>query len=228
MSPRRDVPAAPPPTGLPPADPTPGWALATSLTAPVAMIGGWTLAAALQESFDPVRSTISELAAGSSAHPGVMTAGLLLTGLAHLGTASGLRAAAPAGRMLLALGGLGTAAVAMLPVDRFPVPHTVAATVGFCALAAWPAAAMRRRSRGRRAGGGEGAGVVPGALTPVVAGGATVVLAGLLGWFFVELRGLTPDDGALTGLAERAVAGAQSLWPLVVVVALRAGRSPAR
>lgn len=215
MSPRRAEPVDHAP---------PGWVLATALTAPVAMIGGWTLAAALQDGFDPVRETISELAAGTSAHPWVMTTGLLLTGLAHLGTASGLRAAAPAGRGLLALGGLGTAAVAALPVDRFPVPHTVAATVGFCALAVWPAASVRRRTRGRRSvvGAVGTTPAVPAVLGPAVAGAATVVLVGLLGWFFVELRGMTPDDGATTGLAERAVAGAQSLWPLAVVVALRA------
>ena len=37
-------------------------------------------------------------------------------------------------------------------------------------------------------------------------------------WFGLELQKVTPDAGAATGLAERAVAGAQSLWPLVVVL----------
>src|SRR5665648_664884 len=49
-------------------------------------------------------------------------------------------------------------------------------------------------------------------------GAATVVVV-------AELQGLTPDSGAATGLAERALVGAQALWPLVVVVALRSGRT---
>jgi hypothetical protein len=58
---------------------------------------------------------------------------------------------------------------------------------------------------------------------------AAVVLGGLLAWFLVELQQATPTAGALTGLTERVVAGAQSVWPLVVVVALvRHGRPGSR
>ena len=52
------------------------------------------------------------------------------------------------------------------------------------------------------------------------------VLLALVGVFVAELQQVTPDDGALTGLTERLVAGAQSLWPLVVTVALRRRRRP--
>jgi len=41
---------------------------------------------------------------------------------------------------------------------------------------------------------------------------ATTVLLALLVWLFVELGG-----GALTGLSERLLAGAQALWPIGVV-----------
>ena len=75
----------------------------------------------------------------------------------------------------------------------------------------WPACAWRRGHSG--------------VLSPVVAAGVATSLVGLLALFVVELQGLTPDSGAATGLAERALAGAQALWPLVVVVALRSGRT---
>uniref|UniRef100_UPI0028E486C1 hypothetical protein n=1 Tax=uncultured Cellulomonas sp. TaxID=189682 RepID=UPI0028E486C1 len=75
-------------------------------------------------------------------------------------------------------------------------------------LALWPALAGRRGATG--------------VLRPAVTVGASVVLAGLLGTFVVELQ----RGGDLTGLTERAVAGAQAVWPLVVVVALR--RQPSR
>ena len=52
---------------------------------------------------------------------------------------------------------------------------------------------------------------------------ATAGLSVALLWFGLELQQLTPDGGGATGLAERALAGAQSLWPLTVVLVLRAG-----
>ncbi|RMI08875.1 DUF998 domain-containing protein [Cellulomonas triticagri] len=174
-------------------------AVVGAVVAPVAMIGGWTLAAAVQPGgFDAVRGTISELATGAVAHPGVMTAGLLVTGAAHLLTAAGLRGVRPAGRALLALGGAATAAVGLLPVDTLPGPHAVAAGTAFVALAVWPAATARR---GRAA----------------VVVGTSAVLLGLLGWFVVELTG----DGDLVGLSERVVAGAQSLTPLTLLTLAR-------
>lgn len=193
-APRRDVPA---------------WALGSAVAAPVAMIGGWTVAAALQDGFDPVRETISALAATGATAPWVMTAGLAATGVAHAVTALGLRPVPVAARALHAVGGLATLAVAVLPVDVAPHAHGVAAGIAFGALALWPALAWRR-------------GETRGVLRPAVGLGAAAVLAGLLVLFVLELQGLTPDGGAATGLTERLVAGAQACWPLVVVVSLRA------
>ncbi|WP_456845873.1 DUF998 domain-containing protein [Cellulomonas sp. P5_C6] len=185
----------------------PRWALASAIAAPVAMIGGWTLAAAQQPSFDPVQETISALAASTATDPWIMTAGLAVTGVAHMVTAAGLRPVPRTGRLLHALGGAATLAVAALPVDAYPKAHGIAAGIGFGALALWPAFARRRGATG--------------ILRPAVAVGASVVLVGLLGVFVVELQA----GGGAVGLTERAVAGAEALWPLVVVLALRrAGR----
>lgn len=192
-----------------PADrlPVPRWALASAIAAPVGMIGGWTVAAAVQDDFDPVRETISALAASDATAPWIMTAGLALTGVAHVVTAAGLRPLLRLARAVHAVGGLATLAVAALAVDAFPHPHGVAAGIGFGALALWPAAAWCSGASGVRRRG--------------VALGAAGALTGLLVLFVAELQGLTPDGGAATGLTERLVAGAQALWPLVVVVALR-------
>lgn len=187
----------------------PTWALASAALAPVAMIGGWTAAAAAQERFDPVRETISALAATGATAPWIMTAGLAGTGLAHLVTAAGLRPARRAGRVLHAVGGLATLAVAALPLDVAPHAHGVAAGVAFVALALWPALAWRR---------GEG---VPAVLRPATGLAAAAVLLGLLVLFVLELQGLTPDGGAATGATERWLAGAQAIWPLAVVLGLR-------
>lgn len=186
----------------------PSWALASSAVAPVAMIGGWTLAQALQTGFDPVEGTISALAAADATAPQVMTLGLALTGVCHLVTAAGLRPLPWPARGLLALGGAATAAVAALPVDAWPRAHGLAAAVAFGALSLWPAGWVRR-SPGDRA------------LSPALGLGSAAALVGLLGWFVLELQHGTPSDGALTGLSERVLAGAQSVWPLAVVLLLR-------
>ena len=180
----------------------PRWALASAIAAPVAMIGGWTLAASRQPSFDPVQETISALATSAATDPWIMTAGLAITGVAHLVTAAGLRPVPRRARVLHAIGGAATLAVALFPSDAAPQAHGVAAGIGFGALALWPALAARRGATG--------------ILRPAVTVGASVALTGLLGWFVVELQG----GGDLTGLSERALAGAQAVWPLVVVVAL--------
>ncbi|ROS76510.1 DUF998 domain-containing protein [Cellulomonas sp. PhB143] len=188
----------------------PWWALASAVVAPVAMIGGWTLAAARQQSFDPVAETISALAAAPSVDTWIMTTGLAVTGACHVVTSLGLRGLPAAGRALLALGGVATAAVAALPVDLYPHAHGVAAGTGFAALALWPAA-----SAARRPASGRGIGVGPGL-------GTSAVLVVLLGAFVLELAQGGPGGGAALGLTERLVAGAESLAPLAVAVWLRA------
>ena len=194
----------------------PGWAVGAATLAPIGMIGGWTLAAVRQGAgFDPVRDTISALATQSMQAPAIMTVGLALTGVGHVATAVALRPARVPGRVLLAAGGLATVLVAALPVDSSPRAHGIAAAVGFGALSVWPALATRGRDAG--------------VLRPAVGIAAAGTLVALLTWFVVELQGLGPDDGSATGLAERAVAGAQALWPLVVVLGLvRTRRARAR
>lgn len=195
----------------------PAWAVASAVLAPVAMIGGWTLAGAFEPGFDAVAETISALAATTATAPAVMTAGLALTGVAHVVTALGTRPLPLPGRLLHALGGVATAAVAALPVDRAPQAHGLAAAVAFGALALWPALAWRRSAA-------DDPRTRPAVMHPAVALGASAALVALLAWFVLELQGVGPAGGAHTGLAERAVAGAQAVWPLVVVLALRRGR----
>ena len=195
------------------------WALIPAVAAPVALIGGWTLAAALRpERFDPVTQTISALAARGEPNRWVMTTALVVVGVSYLGTAVALRPAAPVGRLVLAVGGLATIGVAALPLpqvaaavqhagsapesDPASAAHAAAAGAAFVALAVWPALAWR-----------------PGAPAPVLTAragaAASAVLLCLVGWFAVELS----EEGQQVGLTERLAAGAQALWPLAPVVA---------
>lgn len=190
----------------------PAWALVSSAAAPVLLIGGWTLAAALQPAgFDQVSETISDLAGLGATDRWVMTVALLGVGASHLTTALGLRPANRLGRAALALAGIATVAVAAVPVtaDSTPPAHTIAAGTAFLALTVFPALAGRSDK--------EAAAL----LRPVAAVVATAALAAALGWFAVELS----SGGGRVGLSERVAAGAQALWPLAVVLSCRGRRS---
>ncbi|MGB3039162.1 MAG: DUF998 domain-containing protein [Candidatus Nanopelagicales bacterium] len=213
--------------------------LVSATLAPALLIGGWTLAARLQPAgFDSSTDTISALAGLGATDRWVMTTALLGLGACHATTASGLKAAAPAGRVLLAIGGIATMAVAALPlpVVGSSAAHTTAAGIAFVALSAWPLAAWRRRRSASRAqaGGstsqdvrqrstdelnGSEPGVVPWALRPVSSLGASALLFVLLAGFGVAL-----SRSEFVGGAERITAAAQALWPLVVVWSVKLTR----
>jgi len=167
------------------------WAVVSAGLAPIALIGGWTVAAARQPpGYDAVQDTISALAEHGASDRWIMTLGLAVLGICHVVTAAGLTEAAVTGRMLLAVGGVATFVVATTPQPSSG--HVPAAAVGFIALTLWPAAAR-----------------VPGRRSALL---ATAVLLALLVWLAVELGG-----GEVLGLSERFLAGAQALWPLAVV-----------
>ena len=181
------------------------WALASAAIAPFLLVGGWTLAAARQpRGYDPIRDTISSLAARGATDRWVMTAALLAVGVCDAVTGAGLRPARWAGRIALMGGGVATMMVAAFPqpVRGNGVDHTIAATIAFTALAFWPVMATRR-----------GTGVP--VLSLAFAVSATVVTVGLLTWFTLELH------GSHRGIAERGAALAEVMWPLVVAVGAR-------
>jgi predicted phosphodiesterase/hypothetical membrane protein len=177
----------------------------SATVAVIALVGGWTWAAALQPGgFDARSETISALAASATPHRWVMTTGLVVTGLAHVVTAWALGAAHRTGRMVLAAGGVATLAVAALPLPsraESSTAHTVVATASFVLLGMWPWFAART-------------GPGPRVLTPRVARPAAVVLTAS-----VASLGL---GGALSsgtfGLHERIVAALTVVWPLVTAI----------
>ena len=183
----------------------PRWAVASAGAAPVLLIGGWTIAETRQPpGYDAVRDTISALAARGATDRWVMTSALAALGVCYVVTACGLGQARPAGRTLLVTGGTSTVLVAAFPqpIHGNSVAHTVAATAAFVSLAVWPVFAASHRSNSGLLG-----------MLPSVA--ATASLLGLIAWFAAEIH------GGQRGLAERCAAGAESLWPLAVVLTTR-------
>lgn len=172
--------------------------------------GGWTLAAARQpHGYDAVRDTISALAARGATDRWVMTAALAGLGACHVITATGLRPAHGAGRMVLAFGRCSDC------LGR-GVPRAFAGKLGGSPGGRLPRAYLPRHLAGlRRTPGARGAAANSDRLRRRHGG-----LARVETWFAVELR------GGQTGSAERAAAGAQALWPLAVVLSTRRGPRP--
>ena len=195
---------------------TPWWVLLSATGAPVLLIGGWTVAAALQPAgYDATRDTISALAGLAATDRWVMTVGLAGLGICHTVTALGLRPAARAGRLILATGGIATLLVSLLPLPRTgtSTPHGLAALVAFLALAIWPAFATPPTATTPGTAATPPADAAPWALRRRVAVTAAAALLALIGWF-----GLTLTTHHLVGASERLAAGAQALWPLLVAV----------
>ncbi len=173
------------------------WAVVSSSVAVLAPPIAWTVAQTHQPPrYSAARETISALAAQGATDRWIMTTGLILLGLAHLGTALALVDIGRVPRMLLALAGLSTLAVAALPQPA--AGHSLAAGIAFVALGSWPVLSPVPSRTCRLA--------------------AAVVLFAVLLWFASQLQ----EGSSLLGLSERVVVVAEALWPLVVAVGVRA------
>ncbi len=189
----------------------PWWGVASSLAAPLILFVGWTIAGGLQEhSYDPVRQTISVLAAHGATDRWVMTIAFIAVGACDVITGLALRPAALPGRIVLIAGGFAGMLVGLSPEtlgDGAPANHLLFAGLGFVTLTIWPAAAARR----------DEAPAVPWAFRPGIAAGASAATLVLSVWFLAELVA----GGSRLGLAERALGEFQALWPLAAVLACR-------
>jgi hypothetical membrane protein len=180
------------------------WAVLSSACAPALLLAGSTLAAAVQgRGYNPVSQTISVLASGNTAGYWVLTTMLIALGACHLATAWGLRAAALAGRLALAGGGMSAMLLALFPAPRTggSFSHGSVVAIGFSLLTLWPVLASDRRADAPW-----GLRTVPSLVV------STLMVLGAA-WFLIELQ----THGA-AGVAERVLTAAQSLWPVVVVV----------
>jgi hypothetical membrane protein len=183
-------------------------AIYSAWLAPVLFIGGTTLTGLISPGYDPVRQTISELAAGDAPTRVLATTLFVLTGLCHLVTVTFARGIGLPGRITFLIG-----ALASLGVAAFPLPsvagrstiHNIFATIGFLLLALWPVLGMRFRSD------------YPWLVRPVGSILGTLVLTAIGLWFLaVWLTHSSPYIGVL----ERLAADTESLWPAIVVTAL--------
>ena len=190
---------------LPPLPRVPWWGLSAAVATPVALVGGWLRAGSVTRGYDPVRSSVSALAAGDAPSRWLMTAALVLTGLGYLVTAVGLRPADVAGRTLLGVGGVGVLLMAWIPnatAGRNAVGHMIVTYLAFIALTIWPAVIARNRPD------------APLVLRRRFGQIVTITLGVLVLLTVAEIV----TGGATLGLRERVLTTAQALVPLAVVL----------
>jgi hypothetical protein len=193
----------------------PGWVLGTALLGPAVLVGGWLMAGALQPaSYSPMGQTISVLAGQTGTDRWVMTAALLVVGSCQIATGAGLTAVRLPARILLVLTGLSTLGIAATPeLATGPTsPHLAFAVSCVVTTAVWPVLIARR------------APAPSWLLSAYGAAAVTALFAGLSCWLLVAAQTGAGD----LGLVERLTSGVQSLYPLVVAVALRRAARAAR
>lgn len=177
------------------------WLTLPAVLAPVALIGGWSVAAALRPGFSSRTGTISDLAATTAPHRWIMTLGFVITGVCLVSIAAGLRPARWPGRLVLAVAGIGVLAVAAQPLPGHAAAHSAAAFLSFTALAGWPILAATGRG--------------PRVLSVTCA--LPVTVAGLI---LVALLEQSPSVAGI-GLVERVLAGGGVLWASLVALRCR-------
>jgi hypothetical membrane protein len=175
-------------------------ALIASTIGPVQSILGWVISGSLWPGYDPIRKTISDLAADDSPVQAIQTSFFFLGAtLTVIGAISAKSLALP-GRITVLLAGLATYALAIFTTPSqtgHSDAHRIAASVSFVLMSAWPVLSMRFDRR------------YPWVLRPAGAIGATIGLTLISLWFLSTW--LDPNT-TLVGLSERVIVTAQVLW----------------
>jgi hypothetical membrane protein len=175
-------------------------AVVASTIGPVQSILGWVISGSLWPGYDPIRQTISDLAADDSPVRYIQTSFFLLGASLTVIGAIFARSFALPGRIALLLAGLATYALAIFTTPSqtgHSDAHRLSATISFVLMSAWPLLSMRFDKR------------YSWVIRPLGAIAATVILTIISLWF---LSVWLDPSATLVGLAERVIVTAQVLW----------------
>lgn len=180
-------------------------AVVAATIGPVQSVMGWFIAGSLWEGYDPIRKTISDLAANDSPVQAIQTSFFVLGGILSLIAAVYAKSFALPGRVIIFLGGLATFGFAYFTTpsqDGHSDLHRIFAIATFVLFSAWPLFSMRNSSE------------YPKVLRPTGAVLATVGFAISSLWF---LSTWTNPEANNVGLAERLIATGQVTYLSVVI-----------
>jgi len=186
-------------------------AFIAALIGPIQSVLGWSIAGALWVGYDPVRQTISDLAANESPVQLVMSSFFILGGVLTLIASIYARTLAFPGRVALFLAAICTFGLTIFPTPLigYSIWHRVFAIASFVLSAAWHLFAMRTRKD------------APWILKPPAAIIGTALQTALALWF---LSSWTDPASTNVGVWERVVAVSQALYVSVVVIVIYLGQ----
>jgi hypothetical membrane protein len=180
-------------------------ALFAATLGPVQSVLGWVISGALWPGYDPIRKTISDLAADDSPVQWIQSSFFILGGTLSLIAAIYARSFAMPGRVVIFLGGVATYGFTYFTTpsqDSSSEMHRVFAIISFVLFSAWPLFSMRI------------SGSYPWVLRPVGAIVATLGFTVISLWF---LSTWTNPDATNVGLVERIIATAQTTYLSAVI-----------
>ena len=180
-------------------------ALYAAYIGPFQSAAGWLIAGSMWPGYDPVRQTISDLAANESPVQLIMSSFFVLGGVLTLLAAIYGRTLAMPGRVALFVAAICTFGLTIFPTPLigYSIEHRVFAIASFVLSAGWPLLAMRKRAD------------APWIIRPTASIIGTALQAGLALWF---LSSWTDPTNMTGGVWERVVAVSQAAYVSVVLV----------
>jgi hypothetical membrane protein len=180
-------------------------ALVAAIIGPIQSVLGWTIAGSLWPGYDPVRQTISDLAANESPVNWIMSSFFVLGGILTLIASIYARTLAMPGRVALFLSAICTFGLTIFPTPLigYSLMHRIFAISSFVLSAGWPILAMRTSKD------------APWIIRPSASVVGTALQTALALWF---LSSWTDPAATNVGVWERVVAVSQALYVSVVVI----------
>lgn len=185
-----------------------------AIIGPIQSVLGWTIAGSMWAGYDPIRQTISDLAANESPVNWIMSSFFVLGGVLTLIAAVYARTLAMPGRVALFLSAICTFGLTIFPTPLigYSLMHRIFAISSFVLSAGWPILAMRMRKD------------APWIIKPAASIIGTALQTALALWF---LSTWTDPAATNVGVWERGVAVSQALYVSVVVIVIYLGQRKA-
>jgi hypothetical membrane protein len=190
-------------------------AFIAAIIGPIQSVLGWTIAGSLWVGYNPVKQTISDLAANDSPVKWIMSAFFILGGTLTLIASVFARTLAFPGRIALFVAAICTYGLTIFPtpLEGYSLIHRIFAISSFALSAGWPIFAMRFRKD------------APWIIRPTASIVGTAIQTALALWF---LSTWTDEANLTVGIWERVVAVSQALYVSVVVIVIYLGQSRAK
>lgn len=182
-----------------------------AIIGPIQSVLGWTIAGSMWAGYDPIRQTISDLAANESPVNWIMSSFFVLGGVLTLIAAVYAKTLAMPGRVALFLSAICTFGLTIFPTPLigYSLMHRIFAISSFVLSAGWPILAMRMRKD------------APWIIRPTASIIGTGLQTALALWF---LSTWTDPAATNVGVWERVVAVSQALYVSVVVIVIYLGQ----